>query len=181
MAHLGPRKDESEVDAVINGVDAAERDVRARVRALLEGRWEQPVHVLTKGLNLEGEEKERVETELRQIVAEELLEDLPAQGEQRESEELPPPEGSLKSLDRAQTEALRADEMGPSIARSNSTMPPRNKAVKGGLPLFTGCLEEVFSETPYAHSSLSDFSECPEQATVRRRIPYYGNMLRGEC
>ena len=59
---MEPRDDERAIDAVINGVDEVERDVRARVDTLLKRSEEPPTQVLTVGLDLEDKDKERVET-----------------------------------------------------------------------------------------------------------------------
>jgi hypothetical protein len=94
VAYLRLLGDESEVENVRHDlVDPLERDVRATADALLEGRQEPPLQLLIQGLNL-GEAKDRIESEIRRIVVEELVEDALARsrGAQPESEELPPPD-----------------------------------------------------------------------------------------
>jgi hypothetical protein len=93
VAYLRLIGDESEVEDVEDLrrdlVDPLEREARATTDALLKGRWEPPLQIHIQGLNLEGEAKERIESELRRTVVEELLEDARAQlrGVQPEPEE----------------------------------------------------------------------------------------------
>lgn len=102
MAYLRLIGDESEVDYLRRDlVDPLEREVRATADALLNGRWEPPLQILLRGLSLEGEAKDRIESEIRRIVVEELVEDRLAQlrGVQPEHEEGPPPdEGAAFSV-----------------------------------------------------------------------------------
>lgn len=70
-----------------------ERIIRAEEKALLEGHQEErpPLRVVCQGLNLRGEEKERIESEFRQVIAEEVSKEKRAwlQGTMEEQE--PPP------------------------------------------------------------------------------------------
>jgi len=149
VAYLRLIRGESEVENLRRDLVAPlERDVRATADALLKGRWEPPLQVLIQGLNLEEEAKDRVESEIRQTVVEELVEDALAQlrGVQPEPEEGPPPnEGgaisvslgglsmpqSLGGLDLPAADARRIEarvqqKIQPIVS---SFMPPSNSAV----------------------------------------------------
>jgi hypothetical protein len=93
VAYLRLIRDESEFEDVRRDlVDPLEREARATADALLKGRREPPLQIHIQGLNLEGEAKDRIESEIRRTVVEELLEDARAQlrGGQPEPEEEPP-------------------------------------------------------------------------------------------
>jgi hypothetical protein len=111
--------DESDIDDVRrNLADYLEDDVRATADALLEGRREPPLQIHTGGLNLEGDEKERVESELRRIVVDELVDDVLAQGGRPEPKVLPEPqdtaafEVSLRGLSRSWTSSIGRSSRG---------------------------------------------------------------------
>jgi hypothetical protein len=90
VAYLRLMGDESEVEDLRRDlVDPLEREARATTDALLKGRGEPPLQIHIQGLNLEGEAKDRIESEIRRIVVEELVEDARAQlrGGQPEPEE----------------------------------------------------------------------------------------------
>jgi hypothetical protein len=111
--------DESDIDDVRrNLADYLEDDVRATADALLEGRWEPPLQIYTRGLSLEGNEKERVESEIRRIVVDELVDDVLAQGVRPEPKVLPESQGSaafevsLRALSGRSTSSIGSSSRG---------------------------------------------------------------------
>jgi hypothetical protein len=93
VAYLRLIRDESEFEDLRRDlVDPLERETRATADALLKGRREPPLQIHIQGLNLEGEAKDRIESEIRRTVVEELVEDARAQlrGGQPKPEEGPP-------------------------------------------------------------------------------------------
>ena len=99
MVYLHYIPDETKKDAVLddlrrNPPEELKRELRAKADALLGNRPPHPpIEVLTRGLEAEGSEKERVEAELREIVVEEIVKEA-LEGAGSEQEELPPPRGS---------------------------------------------------------------------------------------
>jgi len=93
-----------------------ERVIRAEEKALLEGHQEvrPPLQILCQGLNLRGEEKERIESEIRRVIVEEISREKRAWLQGLIEEQEPPQPG-----DYADTVALGEVRLGGAVGGLN--------------------------------------------------------------